>query len=274
MIIDIHAHVCAAPELYQWKANQMSARGAHGSAPKKFADDWVRDYPDTKRNARHGYGRHGCPVSVAPAFPTHARRKASKDHGSVGGLESRLHRPAGQGVSQPLSRRVRDPAGPRAPITLGFPEIDRCVKDLGFIGYSSIPIRGKATTARPRSATNTGIRCGKRWCSWTSPGSFIPPAASTGAKIIASTSSPKRASRFSRSSIRTCCRIFPKLKIIVSHGGGSIPYQIGRWQADYVLKGGGTVDEFNRRLGMLYSIPACTRASRSSCCWASPAAST
>ena len=28
MIIDIHAHVCAAPELYQWKAVQMSARGA------------------------------------------------------------------------------------------------------------------------------------------------------------------------------------------------------------------------------------------------------
>ena len=45
---------------------------------------------------------------------------------------------------------------------------------------------------------------------------------------------------------------FPKLKIIVAHGGGSIPYQIGRWQADYVMKGGGTVEEFNQRLKMLY----------------------
>jgi hypothetical protein len=26
MIIDIHAHVCAAPELYQWKSVQPSAR--------------------------------------------------------------------------------------------------------------------------------------------------------------------------------------------------------------------------------------------------------
>ena len=52
MIIDIHAHVCAAPELYQWKAVQMSARGAHGFAPKRFADEWVRDHPDTKRNLR------------------------------------------------------------------------------------------------------------------------------------------------------------------------------------------------------------------------------
>ena len=45
---------------------------------------------------------------------------------------------------------------------------------------------------------------------------------------------------------------FPKLRIIVAHGGGSIPYQIGRWQADHVMKGGGTVEQFNRRLRMLY----------------------
>jgi 4-oxalmesaconate hydratase len=45
---------------------------------------------------------------------------------------------------------------------------------------------------------------------------------------------------------------FPALKIVVAHGGGSIPYQIGRWQADHVMKGGGTVEQFNRRLKMLY----------------------
>ncbi len=45
---------------------------------------------------------------------------------------------------------------------------------------------------------------------------------------------------------------FPKLRIIVAHGGGSVPYQIGRWQADHVMKGGGTVEQFNRRLRMLY----------------------
>ncbi len=30
----------------------MSARGAHGYAPKRFTDEWVRDHPDTKRNLR------------------------------------------------------------------------------------------------------------------------------------------------------------------------------------------------------------------------------
>jgi 4-oxalmesaconate hydratase len=55
---------------------------------------------------------------------------------------------------------------------------------------------------------------------------------------------------------------FPKLKIIVAHGGSSIPYQIGRWQADHVMKGGGTVDQFNRRLGQLY-FDTCIHAKKS-----------
>ena len=57
MIIDVHAHVCAPPELYQWKSVLMSARGAHGFAPKRFPDDWVRDHPDTQRNLRIGYNQ-------------------------------------------------------------------------------------------------------------------------------------------------------------------------------------------------------------------------
>ena len=46
---------------------------------------------------------------------------------------------------------------------------------------------------------------------------------------------------------------FPGLKIIVAHGGGSIPYQVGRWRADYVLlHEAGTVEQFNERLMRLY----------------------
>src|SRR6516165_2484156 len=52
MVIDVHAHVCAAPELYQWKAVQMSARGAHGYAPRKFSDEYVSDHAETRRNLR------------------------------------------------------------------------------------------------------------------------------------------------------------------------------------------------------------------------------
>ena len=170
MIIDIHAHVCAAPELYQWKANQMSARGAHGSVPKKFADDWVRDHPDTKRNLRvmDTVGTDVQFLSPRPFQLMHAEKPvkimeswAIANHNYIA-QQVKAFPNRFQGV-------CAIPQAPGAPITLGFPEIDRCVKDLGFIGLLIDTDQGKATTARPRSATNTGIRCGKRWCSWISP---------------------------------------------------------------------------------------------------------
>jgi 4-oxalmesaconate hydratase len=41
---------------------------------------------------------------------------------------------------------------------------------------------------------------------------------------------------------------FPGLRLIVSHGGGSIPYQIGRWRAQRIQKGARPFDEDLRRL--------------------------
>ena len=135
MIIDMHAHVCAAPELYQWKAVQMSARGAHGFAPKKFADDWVRDHPDTQRNLRvmDSVGTDVQFLSPRPFQLMHAERPlkimeswAVANHNYIA-QQVKAFPNRFQGV-------CAIPQAPGAPITLGFPEVDRCVKELGFIG--------------------------------------------------------------------------------------------------------------------------------------------
>ena len=41
---------------------------------------------------------------------------------------------------------------------------------------------------------------------------------------------------------------FPELKLIISHGGGSVPYQVGRWRAQRVQKGLESFDTALRRL--------------------------
>ena len=44
---------------------------------------------------------------------------------------------------------------------------------------------------------------------------------------------------------------FPDLKIVVSHGGGSVPYQIGRWQAEVLSPGlGGAVGNERFEIGL------------------------
>ena len=43
---------------------------------------------------------------------------------------------------------------------------------------------------------------------------------------------------------------FPKLKLIVSHGGCSVPYQVGRWRSQ--LRGPNDTENFDGRLKQLY----------------------
>ena len=43
---------------------------------------------------------------------------------------------------------------------------------------------------------------------------------------------------------------FPKLKLIISHGGGSVPYQVGRWRSQ--LRGPKDTENFDQRLRQLY----------------------
>ena len=114
MVIDIHAHVCAAPELYQWKALQISARGAHGYAPKKFSDECrSRSCRHQAQPAHYGLRRNRRTISFAPPVPTDACREAAEDGGGVGRRQSRLHRATGEGVPRPLSGRVRSAASSR-----------------------------------------------------------------------------------------------------------------------------------------------------------------
>ncbi len=43
---------------------------------------------------------------------------------------------------------------------------------------------------------------------------------------------------------------FPKLKLVICHGGGSIPYQVGRWRSQ--LRGPNNTETFDEHLKQLY----------------------
>ena len=135
MIIDVHAHVCAAPELYQWKSVLMSARGAHGFAPKKFPDEWVRDHADTKRNLRimDSVGTDVQFVSPRPFQLMHAEKPVKL----VEAWAIANHNYIAQQVAAFPQRFQGVCAFPQAagePVSWGFGEMERCVRELGFIG--------------------------------------------------------------------------------------------------------------------------------------------
>ena len=263
MIIDIHAHVCAAPELYQWKALHMSARGAHGYAPKKFAGEWVRDHPDTKRNLKimDAVGTDVQFLSPRPFQLMHAEKPvkmveawAVSNHDYIA-QQVKAFPTRFQGVCAP-------PQAPGEPITFGFSEIDRCVNQLGFIGLLIDTDPGEGDNSTPTLGDRYWYPLWEKMQELDLPGLIH----STGCKHGRETYSQHFISEESLAVLSlinsSVLQDFPKLKIIVSHGGGSIPYQIGRWQADYAMKAGRPIEEFNQRLGKLY-FDTCLHAKRS-----------
>jgi predicted TIM-barrel fold metal-dependent hydrolase len=253
MVIDVHAHVCAAPELYQWKAVQLSARGAHGYTPRKFTDEYVRDHAETKRNLRimDSVGTDVQFLSPRPFQLMHAEKPlkmieawAIANHDYIA-QQARAFPNRFQGVCAP-------PQAAGEPVSFGFPELERCVKQLGFIGLLIDTDPGEGDNSTPTLGDEYWYPLWEKMTELDVPGLIH----SSGCKHGRETYSQHFISEESLavlSLINSQVLVdFPKLKIIVGHGGGSIPYQLGRWQADHVMKGGGTVEQFNRRLRQLY----------------------
>jgi predicted TIM-barrel fold metal-dependent hydrolase len=253
MILDIHAHVCAAPELYQWKSVLMSSRGAHGFSPKRFAAEWVRDHPDTKRNLRimDSVGTDVQFVSPRPFQLMHAEKPVKL----VEAWAIANHDYIAQQVAAFPARFQGVCAFPQAagqPISWGLGEMERCVKQLGFVGTLIDTDPGEGDNSTPTLADEYWYPLWEKMVELDIPGLIHSSGCKNGRESYSQ-------HFITEESLAVLALInskvfdrFPKLKIIVAHGGGSIPYQIGRWQADYVMKAGGTVEEFNRRLKLLY----------------------
>ena len=253
MIIDIHAHVCAAPELYQWKALQMSARGAHGYAPKRFPDEWVRDHPDTKRNLRimDSVGTDVQFLSPRPFQLMHAEKPVKM----VEAWAVANHDYIAQQVKAYPDRFEGVCAFPQAagePVSFGFEEMTRCVEDLGFIGTLIDTDPGEGDNSTPILGDEYWYPLWERMIELDIPGLIHASGCKHGRESYSQHFITEESLAVLSLVNSRVLEDFPKLRIIVAHGGGSIPYQIGRWQADHVMKGGGTVEQFNRRLRLLY----------------------
>jgi 4-oxalmesaconate hydratase len=241
----------------------MSARGAHGFKPKRFPDEWVRDHPDTKRNLRimDSVGTDVQFLSPRPFQLMHAEKPAKM-------MESWAvanHDYIAQQVKFFPNRFEGVCAIPQAagePVAFGFPELERCVKELNFIGLLIDSDPGEGDNSTPTLDDEYWYPLWEKMVALDLPGLIHSSGCKHGRENYSQHFITEESLAVLSLVNSNVFEDFPKLKIVVSHGGGSIPYQIGRWQADYVLKRGGAVDDFNQRLRKLY-FDTCLHAKRS-----------
>lgn len=232
MIIDIHGHTNAPPSLYAYKALLTASRGAHGrGSPNINQDQLAAAVNNHVTNTMDKVGTDIQFLSPRPFQLMHSEKPDKIVH-----WWNEANNDAIAMTLKIAPTRYRGVAGlPQcagAPITDTFEEIDRCINDLGFVGImiNPDPYEGSGTPTPGMGdeywyplyekmvqmqipALIHSASCKDPWDTYSNY--FITTETRTIISMVASGT----------------FKAFPDLKIIVAHGGGAVPYQVGRYRA-------------------------------------------
>ncbi len=246
MIIDVHGHVSAPTELWAYKANLLSARGAHGRGGVNVSDDEIRAAANRKENWAKGHldylRDHGTDVQLISPRPfqlMQSEKPAKLVHWFTEECNNIIHRQmklfAGKWIGVcALPQTAGDP------IQNAIPELERCVKQLGFVGclLNPDPYENSGAEAPPLG-DHYWYPLYEKLCELDVPAHIH----GTGSR---SERSPYSVHFINEESIAVFGLVnsnvfndFPNLKIVISHGGGAIPYQLGRFEAPSLRRGTG-----------------------------------
>ena len=236
MIIDIHGHVSAPAELYAYRSILTAGRGAHGREGVRLNPDQVLRAAERHVGLLDRVWTDIQFISPRPFQLMHAESPSE--------IVSWWTRAANDAVAAQVAafpERFRGVAA--LPQAVGtepaqwLDELERTVLELGFIGVLVNP--------DPAEGQEMGIpRIGDEW--WYPLFAKLEelgvPALihAAGCRSARENYSEHMITEASRTAISLAnSRVFehfPNLSLIVSHGGGSVPYQIGRWRAARYLE--------------------------------------
>ena len=144
MIIDCHGHYTTAPKaLEAWRNRQIAGIKDPAQAPQvaelKISDDELRESIEDEPAQVHegaGLGSHHLFAPRELHGPSH-RRLRHKLH--LGFDLQRAHLPRLETVPRPFHRRGHAAAKPRRDPKTCIPELERCVRDYGFVAINLNP---------------------------------------------------------------------------------------------------------------------------------------
>jgi 4-oxalmesaconate hydratase len=247
MIIDSHAHVVVPPESYKYMAELVASR-ANPNFPPNLKDDAVRVAGQSIIDLMDRVGTDIQFLSPRPYMQMHSVKPAKVTALWTKHMNDLVYR-----TTQMFPKRFRSVAGlpqyrDTSPVNC-FAELEFRVKEQGFIGclLNPDPTEGDASPP-PGLGDEFWFPLYEKLCELDIPalihsaGSCQPRESYTlkfiNEESIAITSLMS-SNVFER---------FPNLKLIVPHGGGAIPYHMGRFRAWTVRNGGEYFDDKLKRL--------------------------
>jgi 4-oxalmesaconate hydratase len=231
MIIDAHAHLVAPASLYAHRSNLIVSGGQYGRPYRaKVSDGDLRESAEQNVKIMDAVGTDVQLLSPRPFFTLNGTARWDDivdwtcDTNDMIAHTVKLfpHRFRGVGaLPQQAGRPVESLLG----------EIDRVVDELGFVGVLLNPDPSEGMNGSPPLGDPYWYPLYERLCELDLPAHIHSGQCCNGREtydehFIAeeglAITSVYRANLFDR---------FPDLKLMISHGGGPIPYQIGRWRS-------------------------------------------
>lgn len=230
MIIDSHGHVTAPPELYAYQSSLMASRGVHGKGRPNISDERMEAALKPHLDALKQVGTDLQLISPRPFWTAHYLKPERIVHwfteatNDLIARQCRAHPDVLRGVAGlPQCAGVRP--------TNCLEELDRCIKELGFVGCLLNPDPGEGDNQTPGLGDEWWYPLYERLVELDVPalvhsaGCQVPRESYT-LHFINEESIAILSLLESR-----VFEDFPTLKLMISHGGGAIPYQMGRFMS-------------------------------------------
>jgi predicted TIM-barrel fold metal-dependent hydrolase len=257
VIIDCHGHVSAPAQLWAYKATLLAARGSHGRGAVKVSDDEMRIAlnhseigPKGHLDALKHNGTDIQLISPRPFQLMHSEKPAKLVHWFAEECHNIIHRQTQMYPNQFLGVASLPTVAGR-PVQEALPELERCIKQLEFVGCLLNPDPFENSGEEPPALGDRyWYPLYEKLCELDIP-AHIHTASSRSERVSYSVHLINEGTIAILGLLSSnVFKDFPKLKIIVSHGGGAIPYQLGRFDAPS-LRGKNAV-RFRDQLQLLY----------------------
>ncbi|MDB5082307.1 MAG: Amidohydrolase [Chloroflexi bacterium] len=229
MIIDAHAHLVAPEGLNAYRSMLHVSSGLHDRGANIKDEDLARSAANNVA-IMDSVGTDMQMISPRPFMLMHSHPRVRDVQRWVTANNDLIART----VAMHPTRFRGVGALPQVagkPVEITFDEIDRLIDELGFVGVLVNPDPGEGNGQTPPLGDEYWYPL---WEKLTSKdvALHIHSAGCYGRENYSEHFISEESLAITSIARSNVFADFPKLKIMISHGGGSVPYQIGRWRAD------------------------------------------
>jgi 4-oxalmesaconate hydratase len=229
MIIDSHAHLVTPQSMYAFWSVISVSNGLHDDLKPSISDEEIATCATRNVAIMDSVGTDMQLLSPRPFTLMHSHKRVKDVQKWV-----QLNNDVIARTVDLYPTRFRGVAGlPQVagePIEVVFDEIDRCIDELGFVGVLLNPDPGEGDGKTPNLADKYWYPLWEKLVEKDIP-AHIHSAACCGRETYSEHFISEESLAITSISRSKVFEDFPTLKLMISHGGGSVPYQVGRWRA-------------------------------------------